>query len=433
MYLIAIKLIEILARAGFVAGITYSLRLSAAGQFGLVVTLVGLFALGFGWERHIDIQRRMAGESAAMFDRTVRAAMPFWLFNYAVMLPVFLLIAAAMARLEPVQLLCAAIVVVSEHIANQVYQMSLVERRYRPLVGLVAAKNLIVLAIALPDMLFAPSKLTLDFVLMTWASMSALSTLAILITWHRLRQDGPVVVEGPGPARTGFESIWPQHLASFTHFRIGVVAFLMLQYDRLAVGTFAGLAEAGVYFRHVLLIFFGYQLYTVASFNRITPTIFGAAKHETVTALISCLRGEYLRLLVLAVGAAVVGIALDVVLGGAISTKYHLSYLLAAILLTGTMLRIAADFAGLIVNARLHEKSLGHAQLIAFACGAALLASLTWWLGILGAAIANVVTSALYLILVARVVRALPASSPSRPPSSTLSPPLSSSTGTSGA
>lgn len=403
MFLVAIKLIEILARAGFVAGITYSLGLVAAGQFGLVVTLIGLFALGFGWERHIDIQRRMVGEPAPLFDRAVSAAIPFWGFNYAAMLPVFVAVAWAMAKLDAGQLALAAVVVVSEHIANQAYQMSLVDRRYRPLVLLVAAKNLTALGIVLPDMLFAPGRLTLDFVLSVWAIASAVSTLAIVAGWRRRRQHLPLTTD-----LSWRERLLSQHRASFTHFRIGVVAFLMLQYDRLAVGAFAGLADAGIYFRHVLLIFFGYQLYTVASFNRITPTIFGAAKHEGIATLVRRLRREYVALLTLALAGAGGAIALDLVLGGAISQRYHLNYLLAAILLVGTMLRIAADFAGLIVNARRQEKALGKAQIVAFACGAALLAGLTWWLGILGAAIANVATSAIYLCLVVRAVHALP-------------------------
>ncbi|CAM3178051.1 hypothetical protein SPAN111604_08650 [Sphingomonas antarctica] len=408
MYLIAIKLVEILARAGFIAGITYSLGLSAAGQFGLVVTLIGLFALGFGWERHIDIQRRMVGEPEPVFDSTVAAAMPFWSFNYAVMLPVFLVLAALLARLDAAQLALAAIVVVSEHIANQAYQLSLVNPRYRVLVNLVAAKNLLVLGITLPDILFAPSRLTLNFVMTTWATASLVSTLAIVTVWFLRRQ--------ASPARTGFslrKNIWPQHLVSFTHFRIGVVAYLMLQYDRLAVGTFAGLTDSGVYFRHVLLIFFGYQLFTVASFNRITPKVFQAAKTEAIPLLIRTVRREYVILLAIAIGGAALAIVIDLALGGAISAKYHLSVMLAAILLSGTMIRVAADFAGMIVNARHQEKKLGEAQLISFAGGGLLLVVLTWWLGIVGAAIANVATSTIYFLLLRRVVRAMP-ESPSR-------------------
>lgn len=404
MYLIAVKLIEILARAGFVAGLTYSLPLQAAGQFGLVVTLVGLFALGFGWERHIDLQRRIVSSDEPTFDAAIAAAVPFWGFNYALLLPAFLVCAALLAQLDALELALAAVVVISEHIGNQAYQMALVNRRYRTLVPMVAAKNLAALAIVLPSMLFAPSKLTLGFVLAVWAGVALLSGLAVAVSWWRIRHHPPK--RGRLSLRA---DILPQHHASLTHFRIGVVAYLMLQYDRLAVGTFAGLAEAGVYFRHVLLIFFGYQLYTVASFNRITPAIFAAAKSQSVPALLARVRREYLVLVALAVAGAGAAVVIDLALGRLISTHYHLSYALAAVLLSGALLRIAADFGGLIVNARMREGTLARAQLTAFACGIVLLAGLTAAFGIMGAAIANIVTSAIYLLLVARAVRALPA------------------------
>ena len=51
-------------------GATY-LEIAQAGQFGLLATLVGLFAFAFNFERHIDIQRRAAGEPHAVFARSV--------------------------------------------------------------------------------------------------------------------------------------------------------------------------------------------------------------------------------------------------------------------------------------------------------------------------------------------------------------------------
>jgi len=403
MYLILVKLIEVVARGCFIAGITYSLPLNEAGQFGITQTLIGVFALCFGWERHVDVQRRMVGDPEPSFDRAVMAALPFWGFNYLAMAPLFLALNWAMARLDVAQLAMALVIVISEHIANQVYQMSLVNRRYRPLVALVAAKNLAVLAIVAPDMLFAPSRLTLTYALGLSAALSAVSTLAIAIGWLRMKQNAPHETRFSLANR-----IWPQHRASFTHFRIGIVAFLMLQYDRLAVGTFASLSEAGIYFRHVLIVFFAYQLYTIASFNRITPVIFAAAKQEPIRQLIGRLRREFIRLAALAVAGMAFAIGVDLALGGAISAKYHLRYGLALLLLVGTLIRVAADFSGMIVNARMREAALLRAQLIAFACGAILLAALTFALGIDGAATASALTSGIYLLLVVRALRAIP-------------------------
>jgi O-antigen/teichoic acid export membrane protein len=405
MYLILVKIVEVVARGGFIAGVTYSLGLDEAGQFGIAQTLIGVFALCFGWERHVDVQRRMVGDPEPLFDRAVMDALPFWGFNYLAMAPVFLALCWAMAKLDLPQLLMALTIVISEHVGNQAYQMSLVNRRYRPLVAIVAGKNAATLTIVAPYLLFAPSRLTLTYALGVSAALSALSILLIAAGWLRIQQaaahDTPFTLA---------DRIWPQHRASFTHFRIGIVAFLMLQYDRLAVGTFASLAESGIYFRHVLLVFFGYQLYTIASFNRITPAIFAAAKREPIARLVGRLRREYLSVAAVAGGGLAAAIGVDLALGGAISAKYHLGYALALILLAGTLIRVAADFAGLIVNARMREADLLRAQLVAFACGAILLAALTYFFGIVGAATASALTSGIYLFLVACALRAIPES-----------------------
>ena len=92
MYLVAIKFLEVLSRALFVVGTSYSLSLGGAGQFGITATWIGLFAFAFNWERQVDIQRRHAGDSDAVFDRAVKVALPFWGFNQVIMMPLFLLV-----------------------------------------------------------------------------------------------------------------------------------------------------------------------------------------------------------------------------------------------------------------------------------------------------------------------------------------------------
>ena len=68
MLLVVLKFVEVFARAGFIVGTSYSLGLADAGRFGLLATLVGLFAFAFNWERHVDIQRRHAWQ----FTRNIR-------------------------------------------------------------------------------------------------------------------------------------------------------------------------------------------------------------------------------------------------------------------------------------------------------------------------------------------------------------------------
>jgi hypothetical protein len=68
MLLVAIKFIEVFTRAAFVVGAIYTLSLADAGRFGIVVTMVTLFAFAFNGERHLDLQRRHVDSEAAVFD-----------------------------------------------------------------------------------------------------------------------------------------------------------------------------------------------------------------------------------------------------------------------------------------------------------------------------------------------------------------------------
>lgn len=403
MYLVTIKFIEVFTRAVFIVGTTYSLSLASAGQFGIVATLVGLFAFLFNWERHIDIQRRNVDAPPEVFDRAVMMALPFWWFNQVLMLPVFVVFAALMAHLTPWQLLLAVVIVSCEHVANQTYQMALITRRYWHFLNIVAAKNIVVLGFVMPYILFASGKLTLNYVLSVWVLGQVICVVAVIIMWLRLKRNAPH--DAPFSFR---KWIFAQHRASFTHFQIGAVAIFALQFDRLAVGTLLPLADVGSYYRHVLAVSFVYQFFNVASYNRIVPQVFAMAKIESLPTLLKPIKRE-LAMVYAAVGAGfAAAFGIDAALGYAITTKYHLSMALAALLVAGAVLRVTADFGGMICHARMREALVLRAQAVSFAFGAVLLVLLTWRFGTFGTGAASVVTSALFLLLIVRSVRALP-------------------------
>lgn len=401
--LVAIKFIEVFTRAAFVVGTSYSLSLSGAGQFGIVATLVGLGAFAFNWERQVDIQRRYVDASPAIFDRAVREAIQFWGFNQAAMLPVFVLACALMAELSVWQLVLAAVIVSGEHVANQTYQLALISRRYWHFIGIVAAKNIVVLAAVLPFVIFAPSRLTLDYALGAWAAGQAICAALVFALW--LRQNVAA------PAETPFSwagRIFSQHRASFTHLQIGLVAILMLQFDRLVVGALVPLDQAGVYFRHILMVSFIYQFFNVAFYNRALPGVFLAAKTEGKRALQAMLRRELLVIVALIVAGVGIALAIDLALGRAISTRYALAYPLGMILVAGALVRVTADFQAAICHARMAESRVLHAQAISFAFGGPLLVLLSWWQGIYGTAAASAATSLLYLLLMWNAVARIP-------------------------
>jgi len=402
VYLIAVKLVDVFARSTFVLAVTYSLKLSGAGQFGIIVTLVGLFAFAFNFERHIDIQRRTAGESAGIFDRAVLSALKFYAFNYALMMPLFVLAVVAWAHVSWTLIALCIVVVVAEQLSNQTYQFSLITPRYYPLLGVVAAKNTLLVAAVLFRLVIA-KRLDLGYVLEVWAIGAVACTVVNGLVWLRLR------LVGPSHAPFSFRSdILSQHRASFTHFVLGLIAVLVLQNDRLVVGALLHLDQVGVYFRHTLLISFAYQAFNIASFNRILPVIFTEAKMRPVRELEGRVLREYGKAVLAVILLTIAIWAGDWLTGGVYAERYKLQPFLLTVMLIGFLIRAAADLHALILNAKMLERSILRQQMISFAIGITLLIGLTWKFGIIGSAVANLCGSSLYLVLIRRAVRGLP-------------------------
>lgn len=401
LYLIVVKLLDVAARAGFILAATYALPISQAGQFGLLTTLVGLFAFGFNFERHIDIQRRTAGQPYEVFDRYVSSALGFFAFNWVLMVPLFIGAIVLLAQVSPELIAFVVVIVIGEHLSNQAYFFALISPRYYPLLLLVAGKNVVMVGVVLYQALLSGTGLDLGFVLSLWAAGAVLCTAALALMWLRIR------IAAPRERPFHFAvDILGQHRASGVHFMLGLIALLILQYDRLAVGALMPLDQVGLYFRHTVLVSLAYQMFNVVSFNRITPAIFAAAHTQDVARLRGRVMREYGKTLI---GAPLLlgGLWLaDTLSDGIYAERFQISLLLIAIMLGGFVLRAAADFNALILNALHREREVLRYQAMAFAVGAVVLAILTWKFGVYGAATALVITSGLYLILIAaRVFR----------------------------
>lgn len=399
LYLVVVKLADVAVRAGFVLAATYALPISQAGQFGLIVTLVGLFAFAFNFERHIDIQRRSAGEPGEIFDRFVTSALGFFAFNWALMTPLFIVAVVLLTHVSSPLLAMAVVVVIGEHLSNQAYFYALISPRYYPLLLVVTAKNAVLLAVVLYQALLSGSGLNLGFVMQIWAAGAVLCTLTLAVLWLRFRNAAP----RDKPFHFAVD-VLGQHKASAVHFALGLIAILILQYDRLAVGALMSLDQVGLYFRHTLLVSLAYQAFNVISYNRITPTVFAEAKSRSVADVHRRVLREYGKTLIGAPLLLLGAWAANAATGGVYAERFHLSLALMAVMLLGFMLRAAADFHALVLNARHRETEVLRQQGAAFVIGVILLGLLTWRFGVYGAATAGVITSGLYLVLVSRRV-----------------------------
>jgi O-antigen/teichoic acid export membrane protein len=398
MFLIAIKFVEVVARAGFTVAALFVMPLQLAGQFGLSVTFIALFAFILGWERYIDLQRRLVGEEDHVFDRGVRNALRFYAFNWIALLPLFWISIGFAAHLAPSMIAAASVIVIGEQLSNHLYALTVVQPRYLPAMVTVAVKNSLLALVVLGEILFGGHSLTIEFVLTTWAICSGLGMMAMGLMWMAVRQSG----ETDHPvARL---RIFAQHRASIAHFGIGLLAVLSLQGDRLIAGTLLKAEEAGIYFRHVLVISFAYQAFNIVSYNRLVPRVFAAAKTEAVSYLARIIRAEFIAILILVLIGFGAALALQI-LFGEILNRLHLDVRIGAILVLGALLRVAADLLAMILNARMREIAILRNQLVAVLTGAAVLVPAAMLFGPLGAAAATLILSTTYLLFNLAAVR----------------------------
>lgn len=378
-------------RAAFVVLTTYSLALSEAGQFGLIVTIQGLASFAFGYERHVDIQRRMVGEAESVFDQAVSRALSLFSVNYFVILPFFLLALITTVKIGfSLVALCAAIAI-SEQLMNQAYLMSMVNRRYLAFLFIATGKNILISGMVLSSLLFI-GPLKLELVLSIWAGISTVAVVLSAFFWtrrksHTKNSDGQTVLG----------SLRHQYKASRTHFLLGLVAILILQFDRLVVGAILPLETVGIYFRHVLLLSLVYQVFNIAFYNRIVPRVYLLAKTGTVQKLKSIVNREYFYVVLFVAFIIIVGLVLLWITGSTLTKRYSLNPLFFAGLLLASILRMRADFNGMIFNARMQEKTILKLQLLVFGTSAVLMIVFTAIFGIPGTIGASITASALYL------------------------------------
>ena len=397
MKLVIIKLFEVAARALFTVLVTFSLPLEEAGQFGLLATVINLFAFGLGWERHIDLQRRLVGSPEKVFDAGVVAGLKLYAANALFLAPLFVLVALTLVRLEFNLALLATAIVVSELLANQLYNITLVQHRYIPVLLSVLLKNAALLGATTWFAFASPDDMNFERVLFVWFGLSLAGTLFLVALWWWRARPFDLNAELPIDSSVG-----AQRRASMTHFLIGLMGILSLQADRFVIGALLPLETVGIFFRHALLVSLAYQLFNIGSHNRVLPRVFEAAKTQPVSSLIPIVVREWLLLAALVGTGFAMALGFDALTDRVFSERFSLDPVLAAILLVGVVIRTGADFCAMLCNATHNEREIFRSQILAFSVGALAMILLTSRYGLYGAAAGGTAAALLYLIVISR-------------------------------
>ena len=176
-------------------------------------------------------------------------------------------------------------------------------------------------------------------------------------------------------------------------------ALLTIQIDRLIVGTFLSLADAGVYFRHVLLISMLYQVFNIAFHNRILPKVFSEARLGMTASLLTIVRREYLKVLVFWSISALALLLIFMQMGSYLITHYRLEFIYFILFLIMSAIRTRADLNALIFNALHFEGDILKLQMLSFATSLPFMVVLVILYSIPGLIVATGISALIYLTL----------------------------------
>lgn len=389
MHTATLKLADIAARSLFVLFALFALPSREAGQFGLLVTLIGLFGFLCGFERYLDLQRLLVGRSDAWADRLVTATLRFFGVNYLVGLPAL----AALLRLWvdlPWPLVVAGLVIAAaEHLASEVYRFVLVLPRHRALLVIGVARNLLLLAIAAGLAWRNDAALQLAPLLHAWAALALLGALACA-AWFLARMDRMRTATDELPR------LADNYRNSLTHFLTGLVAVAALQADRLLASSMLPLEAAGVYFRQVFVALVAYQAFGVLSHNRVMPDVYRCMANGRKSAALTIIKREVRRV----VPVTLVLIALVLALGLLDTGRFDLLHRIApaylAMLMLGYLIRGLADYNSLLLNGMHRERDVLGAQATSLIVSIATSVALTPRFGVPGQVVATLIGVAFY-------------------------------------
>lgn len=393
MLIAATKLADIAARSLFVLLVIYALPVRSTGQFGLALTLIGFYSFLSGFERYVDLQRRMVGVSNLQADQLIVSTIRFCALNYFLWLPLLLAMLMLWVQLSLTSALLCLAIAIGEHLSNEVYRIALIVPRHRPVLFAVLAKNVLTLAAVVCLLVYRPTAFDIEIVLTVWATTSILGLLTVVAgftkTWAF---ESFASASGTGLSQRN------QYRSSRTHFMVGLVAMAALQADRLVVGALLSLEQSGLYFRHMLLASFAYQIFNVASYNRIAHKVYGHAHAGQPWLAKRAIRGELKMLVPLT--ALLVGCfyAVDQVGGEKVKALQSINPHYLAILTLGYLIRAFADFNALQLNAVYSERQVFIAQACAVSLAIVVNFVLTKHFGIAGTVATLVLGSTAYLI-----------------------------------
>jgi len=340
-----IKLVEFSARALLMMLCVYLLPTAEAVQFGTVMLFVGLFGFLAGFERYVDLQRRLHALSKADADAATVSFGRMVAVSYIVLLPLMYASLRLVGTVPSSLAVIAIVVAVVEHLSQECYRIVLVTQRNRLLLIASAGKTLAILAAVCG--IICVKSLSIESVLCWWAVIGGvwLVLIAVLVR--------PIVRSGLGGESIGLRM---QYARSGRHFAIGLVAILAVQTDRFVAINVLGVEDLAQYFRAVMTAGVAYQILTFGSFNRIALDAYRSLKRGEHGAVRVAFRRERVAYLLVLLAVPLVTEAARRFLGIPWIEATVPTFAVVALACGSSLVRGLADFESIVLN-NLHLES----------------------------------------------------------------------------
>jgi hypothetical protein len=284
--------------------------------------------------------------------------------------------------------------VIGEHLSNQAYQAVLLKPRAFSLLVAASAKNSLQLLAVLYLSCCEPEGMTPLSILQVWALASIGYVFIAGVWWLRWVRE-PMALKGDElPTQT----IWLQYQASSFHFLIGAVAVAALQIDRLLIAGALAPIDIGVYFRHVTLTSLAFQIFNIASFNRVSPGVYQLARQKAWGRAAQVAKVEYKHFSLLFAGVVTLALVANQLLGSP-TRRLGLEATFLMVITVAVLLRTAADYKGLLLLAIGCDRALLRNQAIAVVVGAGGMLLLSWAYHLPGAFLGSLLMPMFYFLL----------------------------------
>lgn len=387
------KLFEVTSRSLFILTILYFFPVESAGKFGFVLLLFGFFAIFYGFERYISLQREIINESDQAVNIKLVSTLRFYIFNFLISAPFLTILLYNYGIHSVILILSCLLISFSEHISNAAYNISVVYDTYLIAMPVIIIKNILMFLLGIFLILFK-QKDSIEIIIYCWAILSFVQ-LFIFSKWF----SNSLTRHGVRFWSNGLHEMTGHYKIAKINFLIGLISVLSLQCDRLIVGYSFDSYFTGIYFRHVSLISIAYQLFNIVSYNRLVPEIFLAAKTQPFSHLRKIIFSEFKKITILLFGLTILFLIGYYFFLDKLFASFHLDLYIILSLLGIFYIKIYADFQGMILNALNLELKICIFQFITMLCSVVLMLLLIPILKVNGVLLASFTGTLFYAMI----------------------------------